>query len=167
MTGLRAGARKCGREKRKPRAAWDHTARRWGLIGAFSFSEKLPLFRRATPLPSSVYFLRALPAPINKTPAPCRFSVFLHAYSYGGGGRGFPFVVPGQISRRTGVPAAKPAVSRRAPPRSRARAAAPLCAARRNVAGADPRDRETKSINFYWEIVGKKQKTFLQKIKKF
>ena len=29
--------------------------------------------------------------------------------------------------------------------------------------GADPRDRETKSINFYWEIVGKKQKTFLKR----
>lgn len=72
------------------------------------FQKSCPLFGRATPLPSSVYFLRALPAPINKTPRPCRFSVFLHACS-----------VPLRWGERAffwSFPGGSPAAPHRAPP---------------------------------------------------
>ena len=87
MTGFRAGARGA-REK--------EAAGRLGIIrrgggaerGKCSFSEKLPLVRKGYALTVISLFLRAMPAPINKTPAPLAGFLFFCMpvrYRYGGG----------------------------------------------------------------------------------
>ena len=110
----RAPAR-AGREKRKPRGG---LARSYGAAVGLDrrfqlFRKVAPLFGRATPLPSSVYFLRALPAPINKNPRPgTAFLFFCMPGRYRCGGGNWLDVV----QSRTEEPAAARSYSPTAPP---------------------------------------------------
>ena len=124
--------------KRKPRGG---LARSYGaavgLDRRVQFFRKIARFmRKGYALTVTSLFFAGTPAPINEPPAPAQLFCF-SACLFGTvtvGGKGFLLVVPGRISRR-----APPC-----PAESRPRTAAPLCAARRNVAGADPRDRHEK-----------------------
>ena len=139
-------ARRAGRGRRKPRGG----LRSYGAgarLRENSFSvQKNCVLNTEGLSPYRHQFILAGYARANKRNPhpPCRFSVFLHACSVPlrWGERAFFWSFPGRSPAARAVFRGK---ARRAPPRSRARAAAPAAfVARRSVSGADPRDRHEK-----------------------